>query len=268
MRIAFAAPVFVGLFFIQATAPAQSLKPDFKTQLKLGKDAAAELRKKEKVLPDTDVRVKWLRKWGQAAIATIPAAELKARPYEFTFDVIESKEVNAFCLPGGPVFFYTGLLDKLKTEDEVVGILGHEIGHARLEHWARGVEDANKKGILFGVAAEIFKVGKTGQDVGSVLLGVDQLKYSRKFENQADGEGFTTVSQMGYNPQGMVNVFKMFQELKKGSGGPEWASSHPDDKKRIQRLEDLIKKSKTPFPALRPLPWLAAPERTPKSLRG
>jgi beta-barrel assembly-enhancing protease len=111
------ASIFV--FGLIGGSQAQSLKPDFKTQLKLGKEAAAELRKKEKTLPATDQRVKFLTMLGNKIIATIPAKELKARPYEFTFDVIESKEVNAFALPGGPVFFYTGLLEKLKTTDEL-----------------------------------------------------------------------------------------------------------------------------------------------------
>lgn len=235
---------------------AQSLKPDFKTQLKLGKEAAAELRTKEKVLPATDARVKLLRELGAKLIKTIPEKEWKARPYEFSFDVIESKEVNAFCLPGGPVFFYTGLIEKMTTVDQLVGVLGHEVGHARLEHWARGVEDANRKGILFGIASEIFNIGKTGQDIASMALGVDQLKYGRKHENQSDVEGFNASTAMGYNPQGMIDVFKMFQEMKKGSNNPEWLSSHPDDKKRIQRLDDMVKKSKRAYPAQIPLPWL------------
>ncbi|MBL8049185.1 MAG: M48 family metalloprotease [Chthonomonas sp.] len=237
-------------------AQAQSLKPDFKTQLKLGKEAAAELRTKEKVLPGTDTRVKLLRSLGEKLIRTIPDAEWKSRPYEFSFDVIESKEVNAFCLPGGPVFFYTGLLDKMSTVDQLVGVLGHEVGHARMEHWARQVEDSNKKGLLFGIASEIFNIGKTGQDLASLALGVDQLKYGRKNENQADVEGFNSVVAMGYNPQGMVDVFRMFEAMKKGNNSPEWLSSHPDDKKRIQRLEDMTKKSKRTFPAQQRLPWL------------
>lgn len=238
-----------------SVAPAQSMKPDFKTQLKLGQEAAADVRKKEKVLPASDARVKLLRQLGEKLIRSIPQDEWKRRPYEFSFDVIDSKEVNAFCLPGGPVFFYTGLIDKMTTVDQLVGVLGHEVAHARQEHWARQVEDANRKGLLFGIASEIFNIGKTGQDLASIALGVDQLRYGRKHENQADSEGFTTIVAMGYNPQGMVDVFRMFEEMKKGNKNPEWMSSHPEDKKRIQRLEDMMRKSKRTFPAQQKLPW-------------
>ncbi|MCE9557413.1 MAG: M48 family metalloprotease [Armatimonadetes bacterium] len=245
--------LFVGLI---GGSQAQSLKPDFKTQLKLGKEAAAELRKKEKVLPASDQRVKHLTMLGSKIIATIPASELKARPYEFTFEVIESKEINAFALPGGPVFFYTGLLEKLKTTDELLGILGHELTHVRGEHWAKMVEDQQGKGLLVGVLSEIFKVGRTGRTVANIALTLDGLKYSRNYEYAADKGGFDIESRLGYNPQGMANVFQMFLDLKGKGGDPEILKTHPDDKKRIQRIQDMIKKSGKTFPAEVRLPWV------------
>jgi len=246
--------IAVSLALSTTLAHAQ-LKPSFGTQLKLGKEAAAELRKKEKVLPSSDRRVVLLRELGAKAIAQIPEKERKARPYEFTFDVIDSKEVNAFALPGGPVFFYTGLLEKMTTVDQVAGIIGHEITHVRLEHWARQVEDANKKAAGVTILNEIFRGGKIGEVAGNVVLALDQLKYSRKHEIQADGDGFVVVSGMGYNPQGMIDVFRMFEQMKGKGGDPEIMKTHPDDKKRIQRLEDLIKKSKRTYPAQVKLPW-------------
>ena len=108
------------------TASAQFSKPSVEQQIDLGKRAAAELRKSEKVLPASDPRVKLVRRIGRRLLSSIPASE----NWEFSFDVIQSKQVNAFALPGGPTFIYTGLLDKLKTEDELAGIMGHTHTHA------------------------------------------------------------------------------------------------------------------------------------------
>src|SRR5690349_21378268 len=128
--VAFICAMSVGLTNLSY---ADAFKPSKADQVKLGKQAADELRKKEKVLPRSDSRAVKLREVGNKILAQM---DLKGQPWEFSFDVIQSKEVNAFALPGGPVFFYTGILDKIHTEDELAGILGHELTHVVREHWA------------------------------------------------------------------------------------------------------------------------------------
>lgn len=255
----FAVPV---LFLLAAgSAVAGPLKPSFAEQLKLGLKAAADIRQKEKVLPASDYRVKKLRELGALVAKQIPADELKKKPYQFTFDVIESKEVNAFCLPGGPVFFYTGLLDKLTTEDQVLGILGHEVAHARNEHWARATEDQLNKTVGLTILLGALKANDIWYKAGDAALTLDMLKYSRKNETQSDDGGYAVVTGAGYNPQGMIDVFEMFRKLKAGGGGPEWLASHPDDKNRIKRLQDAMTKSKAMFPAQRQFAWMQPVKR-------
>ncbi|MEJ5171131.1 MAG: M48 family metalloprotease, partial [Fimbriimonadales bacterium] len=106
-------------------ARADLFRPSKEDQVKLGQRAAGELRKKEKVLPDDDPRVALLRRIAGRIVDQLPEADRKT--WKFSFDVIESKDVNAFALPGGPVFFYTGLLSKLGTEDQVAAVLAHEV---------------------------------------------------------------------------------------------------------------------------------------------
>lgn len=220
-----------------------------KDQIALGKKAKEQIKKEEKVLPETDPRVQEVRRIGQMLVDKIPADERKKRPFEYTFDVVENKELNAFAVPGGPIFFHTGLLDRLQTEDQVAGILAHEIIHIRNQHWASAYGDQTKRQLGIVVLLSILKAGSTAYDVAGLadafFLG---LPYSRKHENEADKVGFDLAVAAGVNPQGMVDVFKILKEAAGGKKGPgEWASTHPDTDKRISGLEARVKAAKDPY---------------------
>lgn len=237
---------------LAAGALADPFKPGISDQIKVGKEAAATVRKKEKILPESDGRVKELRRLGKMLVDLIPAKEKKERPFEYTFDVVESKEVNAFALPGGPIFFYTGLLDKLKTEDEVIGILGHEMTHIRNQHWASAYGDNMKRQL--GIVA-ILTIIRANDSISSLAGAADTvfgtLPYSRKHETEADQVGYDLMVQAGYNPQGMADVFTLLSK-QGGSGGPEFLSTHPDSANRVKAIEKRIKDSGKTFPAQRP----------------
>ncbi len=227
-------------------------KPSAKEQLRLGLNAASQLRKRERVLSDSDWRVRTVRDIGNRLVATIPNDERRKMPWQFSFDVIDSKDVNAFALPGGPVFFYTGLLNKLKTEDEIAGIIGHELTHVRKEHWARDYAKSQQNQLGLLVLGSIFRVNRTVFEGANLIenLGLE-LPRSRKNEYEADWNGYEMMSNAGYNPQGMVDVFKLLQA--QGGKMPEFFSDHPDDKNRIKRLEDRIRSDRGRFLAQRPL---------------
>lgn len=235
-----------------AAAAADSFTPSQKDQLKLGKQAAGELRKKEKILPSTSPKVKLVRRIGQRLLSSFT----EKAPWEFSFDVIDSKEINAFALPGGPMFVYTGLLDKLKTEDELAGILGHELTHVRREHWARHVAEAQKRNLLLGGLLIAAHANHAIENVVSVGNSLYDLKYSRGDETQADDGGYAMMTGAGFNPQGMVDVFELLNKTAKGDKAPEFLSDHPSDKNRIKRMKDRIIKEQADgkeYPAQRPL---------------
>lgn len=225
-------------------------KPGKGQQVSLGQQAATEIRQKEKVLPDSDPRVQMLRRVGRKFLNNM---DLRKEPWQFSFDVVESKEINAFALPGGPVFFYTGILDRMKTEDEVAGVLGHEITHVTREHWAYSVRDQQKKQGLLALGA-IFGAPSTILQGAALLSSMTDLKFSRGHESQADDQGFTLMSKTGYNPSGMVEVFRMLASLG-GRGGPEFLSTHPDPGNRVKKLQGFIDKNKKTYPAVKPLPF-------------
>jgi len=238
---------------MSASATADPFRPSMNQQIELGKQAAEQVRKEEKVLPATDARVKELRRLGALVVAQIPAKDRKDKPFVYTFDVIDSKEVNAFALPGGPIFFYTGLLDKMKTEDEVVGILGHEVTHIRNQHWASQYADNTKRKLGIMVVLTILQANSdilnATDMLDSILVG---LPYSRKHETESDNVGYDVATNAGFNPRGMIDVFKILVAESKGSKPPEILNSHPDTEKRIASLEAKIKADKRKFPAMRP----------------
>ncbi len=250
-----------GLALLALGAPAltsaDAFKPSKSEQVKLGKRVSAAVRKQEKVLPATDRRVRFLRDLASRLLATIP--EDAGQPWEYSFDVIDSKQVNAFALPGGPIYFYTGLLDKLTTEDQVAGVIAHEITHIRKEHWARAYADQQKRELGLTILLIITRANSTIANAASIANDVVlTLPYGRKQETEADDLGFEMMAKAGYNPQGIVEVFETLRKASKGGKPPEFLSTHPDDKNRIKRIEDRIARSSTPFRPQRPLPFETA----------
>lgn len=236
---------------------ADPFKPSINDQIKLGQQAAQELRQQKnvKVLPPSDARVKAFRRVAAKLLAQVPAQEKKEKGFQYSFDIIDSKEVNAFALPGGPVFFYTGLLDKLTTEDQVAGVLGHELTHIRNEHWAKQYADETKRALGLSVLLYALKANRTVGQITNVLNTVAfSLRYSRDHESEADRVGFDLMVASGYNPHGIVDVMRIL--AKEGSSGPEWLNNHPDSNKRADALDARIKASPDrAYPAQKP--WLA-----------
>jgi predicted Zn-dependent protease len=238
-------------FGVGGTVSYAQFKPSAQDQVRLGQEAAADIRKKERVLPQNDSRVVLLNQVARRLLSTIDTSR---EPWRYSFDVIDSKDVNAFAFPGGPVFFYTGLLDKLKTEDQLAGILAHEMTHIRQEHWAKSYNDAQKRNILVNLGLILFRANRTIGDVAGLVNGLYTLKYSRGAETEADDRGFDMMVKADYNPQGMVDVFKILKAAG-GSKAPEILSSHPTDDARIRRMEEKAKTLPGNFKSQRPLPW-------------
>lgn len=246
----------VGIVLIGATttpAAAQFSRPSAAQQVQLGKQAATEIRKKEKVLPDTDNRVKILRRIARRVLRNVNDG---TKPWEYSFDVIDSPDVNAFALPGGATFFYTGLMNRMSTEDELAGVLCHELTHTRQEHWSYQYRDSQQRSALFTLGALIFRPSRDALDAASIGMSVLlDLPYSRKHETEADTIGYDLMTTAGYNPQGMVDMFEQLRQASQGGKPPEFLSTHPDERNRIKRIQDRIQRESRTFPAQTPLPW-------------
>ena len=206
--------------------------------VKLGREAAAEVRKELPLMDDALVE-DWVADVGASLVRAIPS-EFQHAEFRYTFEVVNQKEINAFALPGGPMFLNRGMIEAAKSEGEVAGVMAHEISHVALRH---GTAQATKStapavwGTLGQIGGAILG-GGLGQilSTGSqVYAGLTIMKYSREFESQADLLGAQMLARAGYDPREMANMFRTI-EKEGGAGGPEWMSSHPNPGNRYNAI--------------------------------
>jgi Zn-dependent protease with chaperone function len=206
--------------------------------VELGREAAAEARKQLPMLNDNRVD-EYVEDVGARLVNAIPA-EFRHAEFRYSFEVVNQKEINAFALPGGPMFLHRGMMEAAKTEAEMAGVMAHEIAHVALRH---GTAQATK-GQKFQVGAIAGQIlgAIVGGAAGSVIaqgsqfgLGAYFLKYGREYERQADLLGAQMMARAGYDPREMANMFRTIQ-AQGGRSGPEWLSSHPDPGNRYNAI--------------------------------
>ena len=166
------------------------------------------------------------------------ASERPNLPWSFT--VIDDPQVNAFALPGGPIFITRGILTHMNSEAQLVSVLGHEIGHITAKHSVHQMSQAQLAQIGL-IAAVIVKPELAGfGDLASQGMGLLFLKFGRDDETQADDLGFRYMTSAGYSPTEMAEMFRTLARLSGGGEGrvPEWLSTHPDPGNRVQKTLD------------------------------
>ncbi|WP_448583788.1 M48 family metalloprotease [Thermocrinis sp.] len=164
------------------------------------------------------------------------------RKLPYRFYLVNSEQVNAFALPGGPVFITRGLLLELENESQLASVLGHELGHINARHHARFLEKMVALNILLGIGSALISDKPYGQvliqfgQIGAQLLA---LKFSRDQEREADKLGIEFTLKAGYDPNGLIEVFHIFKRLEKNRP-PEWLSTHPLPETRIRENTEII----------------------------
>jgi hypothetical protein len=212
--------------------------------VQLGREAANEVRQQLPVLdqPSTDRLVEGI---GERLVAEIPA-EFRHPEFRYTFEVVNLREINAFALPGGPMFLHRGMIEAAKTDAEVAGVMAHELSHVVLRHGTAQATEGQKFQIG-AIAGQILGaiVGGTKGDIISqgsqVVAGTWFLKYGREYERQADLLGAQIMARAGYDPRQMANMFRTIAQ-QGGSRGPEWLSSHPDPGNRYAAINQEASK--------------------------
>jgi predicted Zn-dependent protease len=159
--------------------------------------------------------------------------------WKWEVNVIGSNEVNAWCMPGGKIAVYSGLLSTLNpTDDELAAVVGHEIAHALREHSREQVSHQMGEQLLIGVGAAVLGVGQLGQQVAQSLLDVTfNLPHSRTDETEADRIGVELAARAGYDPRASVTLWQKMEKIG-GSRPPQWMSTHPDPANRTKDLQD------------------------------
>jgi predicted Zn-dependent protease len=230
------------------SGPTQVLPPDNSyspaQDVQIGQEAAAQARKQLPMLRDELVD-SYLVSVGRRLVAAIPP-ELQYPQFRYTFDVVNASDINAFALPGGPMFVNRGMLAAAQNEGQVAGVMAHELSHVILRH---GTAQASR--------ATPYQVGEiAGQILGAIVggqvggliaqgsrFGISMafMRFSREFEKQADIEGAHVMARAGYDPRDMANMFKLIEQ-QSGPGGPEWLSDHPNPSNRYAYIADEAQK--------------------------
>lgn len=220
----------VSLVFGQTKIVAPANKYSVQDDVKAGREAAEQVEEQLPILRDDGVD-DYVERVGQRLVGGIPP-EFRHSEFRYEFDVVNVSDINAFALPGGPMYINRGMLEAAKNEGEVAGVLAHEISHVALRH---GTAQAGKAtpyqvGSILGQIAGAIIGGVAGQAIslGSQFgFGTAFLKYGREYERQADLLGAQIMARAGYDPRDMASMFQTIQS-KGGRGGPEWMSSHPN----------------------------------------
>jgi beta-barrel assembly-enhancing protease len=180
-----------------------------------------------------------VKQLGEKLVAQSFAAK---SPYKFSFHVLaDPKTVNAFALPGGPIFITEGLLRLLKSEAELAGVLGHEIGHVIGRHSSERLAKQQLTQGLLGalvIGSGDFSTAQIGQVVGSMI----NMSYGREDELESDAFGIRIMAEAGYDPRAMIRVMEVLAKASGGSRQPEFVSTHPAPENRAARIKEAIAK--------------------------
>jgi predicted Zn-dependent protease len=178
---------------------------------------------------------------------TVLQGSLASRaPYQFEFHLLaDPQTINAFALPGGQVFITRALYDKLETEGQLAGVLGHEIGHVVARHSAEQIAKAQLTEGLTGAAVIAAydpnnPASANSAQVAALIGQLITLKYGRDDELEADKFGVCFMNDAGYDPNEMIGVMKVLKAASSGNQPPEFFSTHPDPGNRIQRIQEDI----------------------------
>jgi beta-barrel assembly-enhancing protease len=218
------------------TAPPNKYTPA--QDVELGMKAAAEVRQQMPVMRDDEV-TSYVEDVGRRLTAAIPE-EFRRSEFRYSFDVINVREINAFALPGGPMFVNRGMIEAAKTEGEVAGVMAHELSHVLLRHGTAQASKATKYeiGQVAGAILGSIIGGGWGQVVAQGTqfgLGTAFMRFGREFERQADLQGAQIMARAGYDPRDMASMFKTIEQ-QSGRGGPEFLSDHPNPGNRVEYI--------------------------------
>ena len=203
----------------------------------------AKARAQGALAPSTHPQLQRLR-----AIATrlVPYAlewNPRARDWRWEVNLIGSKQINAFCMPGGKIAFYTGILEKLQlTDDEVAMVMGHEMAHALREHARARVAKSEATNIGLRLGAQLLGLGNMGDMAASLGGQLLNLKFSRGDESDADLVGLELAARAGFNPEAAVVLWRKMGEATGNQSGLAFLSTHPSGPDRIRELQSNVPK--------------------------
>lgn len=203
----------------------------------------AEARSKGALAPASNPQFQRLQRIATKLVPQTAQWNDRSKGWKWEINLIGSKQINAFCMPGGKIAFYTGILDQLKlTDDEAAMIMGHEMAHALREHARARIAKSQGTGTLLSIGAQLLGLGQLGDVAASLGTQLLTLRFSREDESDADLVGLELAARGGYNPQASVSLWEKMGQAGGGAGGPSFLSTHPSGPQRIQVLQSNVPK--------------------------
>ena len=213
--------------------PAESLEQQAQQQYASMKSNASQ---KHALAPDNHPQIRRLRAIAAKMIPFTSRFNPRSTRWKWEVNLIGSRQINAFCMPGGKIAFYSGILDILKlTDDEVAIVMGHEIAHALREHARERLAKNELTRLGAGVIGAVVGGGKYADafHAGGSLL---TLQFSRSDETEADIVGLELAARAGFDPRAGVTLWRKMSAASKGAP-PQWLSTHPSGSSRIAEIE-------------------------------
>jgi len=201
---------------------------------KLGRQAAQEVEQQLPLLRDEEIRG-YVERVGRRLVSSIPS-EFQHPEFQYYFKVVNASDINAFALPGGPMYVNRGMIEAARNEGEMAGVMAHEISHVALRHGTAQATKQQKYGLLAGIAG-IAGTILGGPGVGQLAqapFAVYFLKFSREYETEADILGAQIMARAGYDPRDLANMFRTIEG--QGGGGGGFLSDHPSPNDRYARI--------------------------------
>lgn len=204
-----------------------------------------EARQKNALAGPDHPQVKRLRAIAQRIIPHALPWNARAKDWKWEVNLIGSNQINAWCMPGGKIAFYTGILEQLKlTDDEVAMIMGHEVAHALREHARARIAKGQLTQGALAIGAQLLGLGDLGRIAAGAGAQLLTLKFSRGDESEADLVGMELAARAGFDPRAGISLWQKMGQASKAGGGapPQWLSTHPAGDTRIKDIEANLPK--------------------------
>ena len=215
-------------------------KNKYKVQddIKVGREAAAQVEQQMPILNDYEA-TRYVQSVGQRLVNAIPS-QFQHPEFQYTFKIVNASDINAFALPGGPMFVNRGMIEAAHNEGEMAGVMAHELSHVALRHGTAQATKQSSFGTQLGTIGLILGGAVLGGQQGAQLgvLGAQAIvtKYSREYETQADTLGAQIMAAAGYDPRDLANMFRTIEQQSEGNRAPQWLSTHPDPGNRYNNI--------------------------------